>query len=282
MDYDTKVEHLKTYQKLQRKKRRTPREEQMLHSYKILEGGGLFDSIKAGVSKVASKIKDITSFAPRKAFSPADQKLIDTYGGRKITEIKVVRTPINRVVNAIIQMSSGGRFQAEAKRKGYDDFFHLYMLIFVEGLDKPILAEKNETPRYTLDVPANRYINSNTQLIIIPITKDITLKELIDNSVQNMGDSFWKYSYNQLNCQDFVARTLKASGLLTADAQKWIVQDVLNIGRTLHPVVAKALQGITDILSYGRKVLGKGLTLDPDKHYHRMPDGRMMKNSKHY
>lgn len=261
MDYDTKVKHLKIYQKLQSKKKRTARDEQMLHSYQVLDGGGLFDSLKQGVSKVASKLKDITSFSSRKAFSPADQKLIDTYGDKKITEIKVIRTPINSMVDTIIRIASFGRFQREAKTKGYDQFFHLYMLIFVEGLDKPILSEKNSTPRFTFDIPKNRYINSDTQMILVPLIKDITLKELISNAQQSMGDTYWRYTYNQFNCQDYVARTLKASGLLTAEAQKWIVQDVLSIGKTLHPLIQKAFQGVTDLDAYGRKILGKGLRI---------------------
>ena len=214
------------------------------------------------MNETGGGIKDIFSFKTRQSFSSADQKVLNMYGDKKIIEIKVVRTPIQKWIDTIIKIASFGRFQKEAQKKGYDELMHLYMLIFVEGLeDQPILFEKNSTPRLTLDIPKDKYINDQTQSINIPIPtgKDITLKELISNAQTNMGETFWKYSWNQLNCQDAIARTLKASGLLTPESEKFIIQDVLNIGRTLHPVVQKGFQLITDTDAYIRKILGKGL-----------------------
>jgi hypothetical protein len=66
---------------------------------------------------------------------------------------------------------------------------------------------------------------------------------------------------DNLNCQDFIARTLKASNLLTPEASEWIVQNILDIGKTIHPIIRGAFQKLTDLDAYGRKVLGKGLRL---------------------
>ena len=260
MDNDTKLEHFKNYQRLQRKRKRTQKEDEMLHSYRILEGGGFFDSIKKGIGKVVNKVKDITSFAPRQSFSPADKKVLDTYGMKQIQEIKVVRTPLSKWIDKIINWASFGKFQKEASARGYDDLFHLYMLIFVDGAPQPILYEKNSTPRITFDIPTDKYINANTQMIMVPLPSgsQLTLSQLVSNAQTDMGADYWKYSMSKLNCQDFISRTLKASNLLTPQAQSWIVQNVLDIGKTIHPIVRAGFQKLTDLDAYGRKVLGRG------------------------
>lgn len=258
MDNDTKRKHYNEYLRLQRKRKRTQDEERKLQSYKTLDGGGFFDTIK----KVALKVKDVlTPFSARTSFSPTDQKVLDMYGNRRIEQIKVIRTPIEKWINTVVNVASLGQFNPAAKKLGYDNLFHLYMLIFVEGLQQPILYEKNSTPRITTDIPKEKYINSQTQQIRVPIslTSQLTLKQFITNAQNFMKGEYWKYTFNKLNCQDFIARSLEGNQLLTPEAKSWIVQDIQTVGKTLNPVVQSAFQKLTDLDAYGRKILGRGL-----------------------
>jgi hypothetical protein len=258
MDNDIKKAHYNEYMRLQRKRNRTVDDEQKLQSYKTLDGGGFFDTIK----KVALKVKDIlTPFSARTSFSPADEKVLNMYGNRRIEQVKVIRTPIERWINTVVNVASLGQFAPAAKKMGYDSLFHLYMLIFVEGLQSPILYEKNSTPRITTDIPKEKYINSQTQQIRVPISPEsqLTLKQFVTNAQLLMKGEFWKYTFDKLNCQDFIARSLASNQMLTPQAKEWIVQDIQTVGKTLSPVVQSAFQSLTDLDAYGRKVLGRGL-----------------------
>jgi len=261
MDNITKKKHYDRYILLQNKPKKTKKDLILINHYKTLEGGGFFDSIKSLISSGVNKAKQIFSSAPRQGFSDADEKVLQQLGSRQITEIKIVRTPIASWINSIIKWGSGGKFQQQAQARGYDDLFHLYALIFVENFQKPILYEKNSTPRLTLDIPQDKYINADTQVIQIPIPRTLSLATFINQAIGYMGQDYWKYSMGQFNCQDFISRSLQASGLLTDYSKKWIVQDVLDIGKTLPSLLQRGFQGLTDLDAWGRKVLGKGLEL---------------------
>lgn len=257
MDDDMKNKHYNEYLRLQRKRKRTEDDEQKLQSYQTLDGGGFFDVIK----KISLKVKDVlTPFSTRASFSPADQKVLDLYGNRRIEQIKVIRTPIQKWINTVVNVASFGQFNPAAKRQGYDSLFHLYILFFVEGLQNPILYEKNSTPRITIDIPKEKYINSQTQQIRVPISlnSQLTLKQFITNAQLFMKGEYWKYTFDKLNCQDFIARSLEGNQLLNPEAKNWIVQDIATIGKTLSPVVQSAFQKLTDLDAYGRKIIGRG------------------------
>lgn len=195
----------------------------------------------------------------RKDFSPDDKKVLEQYGSKEITRLVVCRTPISKYINFIVKALSLGKFHDESKKaNGSDTIYHLYMLIYTAGSAQPLLFEKNETVRLTTKIPE---LTDKSQTMDVPNveSKHETLKQFIDNGIKLMGDDFWKYKWDSLNCQYQINKCLEASGLLTPELKKFILQDIGEAKKTLPSFFKRGFQAITDVAGIGRRLFGKGL-----------------------
>lgn len=233
------------------------------------KGGDFLEMVKSIPERVYGLVQDIRApeladvINVREAFSPADTQVIDKYKDVPIVSMRVVRTPINKYINLIIKALSNGKFQEEAKKKGYDTLFHLYLEIYLQGVPNPLLFEKNDTARLTENPPE---LTKYSQTMTVPnvAEKGLTLDEFLTNSINAMGSDFWRYRWDTLNCQGQIKKCLEANGLLTPELNKFIVQDVINAGKTLSPAVRAGFQGITDLSAIGRRVFGLGFENEND------------------
>ena len=227
----------------------TKDEEDSLRKYHQLLGAGFFDDLISGIKKRFA-------FGTRKEFSPADKKVLEENKGKKIVEIKIVRTPLMKAIDTLIDMASGKKFKKVA---GFDQLFHLFMLIFLEDGTK-LLYEKNSTPRITVDIPSGKEFSKDSRAIVVAEGANLpTLGEFIGKAQALMGDDYWKYSINKLNCQDFIARSLQANGLLNEEDKAFIVQNIQEASKTVHPLIQSAFQKVTDLDAWFRKITGRGL-----------------------
>jgi len=249
-----KLNHYHQYQSLKAKKKHSKKEKAALQAYEHLEGGGFFDSVKDLISKGVESVKSV--FSPRKAFSKADDKIYKQFGDKMITKLSVVRTPLDKGVQTLVNLLSLGSIKSQQQKLGYDQIYHLYLEIYLEGKAQPLLFEKNETVRLEDKVPAK---TSKTQSMDIPITKPLTLQQFVMAGQQRMGDDYWHYTFDKLNCQNFVQNNLAASDLLTPELTTFIMQDAATLVAKTNPIAKKIMQGVTDVAAFGRKLLGKGL-----------------------
>ena len=153
-----------------------------------------------------------------------------------------------------------GKFQEIAKKK-YDDVFHLYIEIYLKDIpNAPLIFEKNSTARLTNKVP-KLTDKSETMEVEGVESKKLTLKMFFDNAIRFMGNDFWIYKFDSLNCQDEIKRTLDANGLLTSELNTFILQDMTDAVKTLGSATKTGFQALTDTDAIFRKFTGRGLNM---------------------
>jgi len=210
--------------------------------FKHLEGGGVFDWLKKGYEKVKSV------FNKNDKFNNTSNKTLEKYGNKKIVELSVIRTPINSLIKKVLK-GLGGNLK-------YDELFHLGLIAEVEG-GKKIILEKNET----INIDDKFKSSRESQYMKVPYNRNITLNDLVNNSMKLWipGYKFYEYNYKDNNCQIFVSRLLKGSDLLTDDLQKFIMQDVSDL---LGNKAGKVANFVTDVAGVVNKITGGAIEGD--------------------
>lgn len=163
----------------------------------------------------------------RKDFPPKVRETIAKYRDYYIKGIQVARTPVESYVKNILNTLSLGQLQSQITKSDYDDIFHLFMVVILEN-GPDILVEKNEV--VSMEINKSRNVAG---IITIPLNgKRITFGELIDKAVKAVGPSIYLYDHVNNNCQVFIRDILKANGLLTPEANSFIIQNVEQIMKT--------------------------------------------------
>jgi hypothetical protein len=144
---------------------------------------------------------------------------------------------VNSVVNGIVNAVSQGKVEENRKNLGYDQIFHLFLVITLKDGYK-FLIERNESVNIS-----NGDLNRGEQ-ISVPVNKQITLNEFVDKG--SAGDSdFWKYDPVNRNCQHFCRDMLQKNGMLTPEASTFILQDAVKLLES-SPQATKFSRGVTD------------------------------------
>ena len=221
-----------------------------------IEGGGLFDFLKSSTQKVkdlASNVgKRITgTILGRNDYPPAERTLIDKYGNMPIKSICIYREPLEKAVNTLTNVLSAGQMGQLKKKYGFDDMYHLFMVITVqESQDKlvPILIEKNEV----INIHEYPNVNPNAQKLELHLSPkfNYTFKQFLDNGQRVMGSRYFTYDPFDNNCQVFIASLISANPPLEQDnpnAQKFIMQDVQGLKTELNPVSRALFRGTTGL-----------------------------------
>ena len=223
-----------------------------------IEGGGLFDFLKSAGKKVkdlASNVgKRITgTILGRSDYPPAERTLIDKYGNMPITSICLYREPLAKGVNTLTNVLSAGQMGQLKQKYGYDEMFHLYMVITVqESQDKlvPILIEKNEV----INIHEYPNVNPSAQKLELHLSPkfNYTFKQFLDNGQRVMGSRYFTYDPFDNNCQIFISSLISANPPLEQDnpnANKFILQDVQGLKTELNPVTRELFRGTTGLAS---------------------------------
>jgi hypothetical protein len=168
----------------------------------------------------------------------AVQKLVNNYGQQTIQSIVVGRTPINSTIKNILNLISLGKFDENQRKLGYDDVFHLFMIITLAGGHK-FKFEKNH------DVTvASPTLGEGAETRNVPINKGITLRDFVQNGTTDK--SIFHYSRDSRNCQHFVSTLLRNSGLLNNDLSNFINQNAAKLVASL-PITNTIGHAVTDL-----------------------------------
>lgn len=197
--------------------------------------------IKRSVKKILGFGTDL----PRKA-----QTFIDRDGDTKITSLKVVRAPINDVISKFLNIISLGMFKTLQNKLGYDRFYHLSLVV-----NDATRIEKNEQIKI-----APYRDEQNEEFLQIPLKgKSFTIKQLMDNGMQQMGEKFIPYNALTNNCQDFIIGLLRGSGLSSQGIESFVKQPIDQLVDNLPNYVKTTTNLITSIgglLTYLRELTG--------------------------
>ena len=163
-------------------------------------------------------------------FPPKSRDLIAQVGDEKITKMTLYKYPIS--------ISKFAKLLGALRNTPYDDLIHIGVVIndkYLTEKDAVLTFERGGVPKQSTDT------------LNVPITKDITINELLETTRKKVGDErFSTYCAlnsrdNCGNCQRYLTDLLKSNGLSTPATEAFILQDLTE--------VVKNLPGFTDALS---------------------------------
>jgi inorganic pyrophosphatase/exopolyphosphatase len=191
----------------------------------------------------------------RNDYQPKVRELLDKFGDETIKSITVLRTPIMKVFEKLLNTLSGGELKKQMEKMNYDELFHLRLLVKTDKNNR-IAFEKNETINaiHKFKIPPN-----TDKLEVTNIPTGLTINQLLTNTKKRMGKKFFPYSGVNNNCQDFVLNILQANNLATTSAEQFIKQDTQTLFNTM-PVLKKVMDALTGFAERaGVAVVGTGM-----------------------
>jgi len=231
-----------------------------------VEGGGLGDFLLKAYKKtknLASNVKHriVGTIVGRNDYPPAERSLIDRYGDKKINGICIYRHKVADTVNTLVNVISLGQFNKVKNKYGYDDLYHLMMVLTLEG-GIPILVEKNEV----INIHEYPTIKPDWQKfeLSLPSNWNTTFKQFLANGETFMGNDYFTYDAMTNNCQRYIKSLILANPPLqqeNPEVIRFIEQDITGLKRDLSPTTKNIFRATTDLASR-LNVLAKGKGFD--------------------
>jgi len=187
---------------------------------------------------------------------PEERELLKQVGNLTVKGITVYRIPINVVpIDDLLNFISAGQYQNLLKKYSYDTLFHLFAMVTLEN-GTTIKVEKNE--RINIERASIPGPNEGDR-INVPVTKSLSLNQMLQNTEKVMGKNFYSYNPVNNNCQTFISNFLKGNGLLTAQLNDFINQKVGELLGEIDPSgeLSGLISGVTR-LGTVKDILFKG------------------------
>jgi hypothetical protein len=231
-----------------------------------LQGAGFFDFLsKAGsfISRGVSKAVSLPAkgiqriFSPSKDLNNVSKKTLQQYGRFPIKRLQIYRTPLSKMLDTMLSAVSFGKIDELKEKYGYDKFYHLALVATLKlpKGEKNIIIEKNEAPNISTQYETSELTEMDE---LPPITREITLEQLIYNTIQAVQERFFKYDAFSTNCQLFIIDILRTNGLLDREAENFILQPMDKLAEELPAYVKGTAKFITDLGGTVAKLTGKG------------------------
>jgi hypothetical protein len=139
----------------------------------------------------------VTFFTGRNKAPPAVRRLLNQVGQETIEMITVARSPVNSMIQKVINFISGGTFEANKQQLHYDQIYHLFLIIKTKS--RQFTLERNETVK--VGDPGSRSPEGMAQVDLGG--KQIKVVEFLQNGVKVSKENFWQYNPVNNNCQVF-------------------------------------------------------------------------------
>lgn len=169
------------------------------------------------------------------------KKFLKEHGDEQIESVELGRVPIQSAISTVMNLISQGEYNRQMDKKGYDAFFHLFIVI-----NDKYRLEKNQN----VNVITNYKRGDDEDRISLGTSKN-TINEFFDNAIKDMGkDDFWRnYEGLRNNCQWWAENTIAANGLSRSKANDFAFQDTQELRDAINPQVQEALKETTSIAS---------------------------------
>lgn len=151
---------------------------------------------------------------------PKVRKMLQKIGSEQIQSIQLVRTPLAKSTNILLRIVTLGQLEDKLKDTKIDKLFHLSMFI-----NNKYILEKNEV----ISLKQGNPVTSNSETLIVPINKYLTISQMLDNTMRYMGDKYGSYNAVDNNCGDFISGILSANGLQTENSKIFCHQKVAEL-----------------------------------------------------
>lgn len=197
------------------------------------------------VSASAEGIHKVLDWWSGTAVPPSVASFLKAHGEDPVTSLAVGRTPISKTLDLALDVMSGGKFGQIKKKLGYDQFFHLFLI--VNGKHR---IEKNELFNI---IPYSKASDEED----IPVDlggKTMTISEMMQNASKGDETNFYR-NYNAFgaNCQAMVLRLLSRNHLMTPTIQAFVKQNVEEYAKE-HDLLSNA-KAVTDVGSVLNRLL---------------------------
>lgn len=178
------------------------------------------------------------------------KKFLEEHGGEEITSIAIGRVPIEKAINIAMEVLSGGQFKESAVEQGYDNYFHLFLVI-----NGKYRLEKNQN--VNVIYPYSKVDKEERYDVSLSGLKGKTIAEFMENGVQRMGaNDYWQnYDGLVMNCQNWVSQNLKANGVDSEGAEDFYYQNTDRLQRVIKPGVKDTVKEVTNVASAFDKLL---------------------------
>ena len=182
-------------------------------------------------------------------------KTLEENGEATITQMQIIRAPVEDYVKVLLQGISKGSYQEAVKHSPYDKMFHLSL-----RLNGKYRLEKNEV--ISLSAAAEKLSDGAEFVrVALPRADDanaITIRSLLEKTKEYMGpQAFTDYNARNNNCQDFVMAILKANGMCTELLESFTHQDAETIFQGMPEVVTAIAETMTDAAAAADAIVEK-------------------------
>jgi len=248
------------------------------------EGYGITDFFRNVVNKTTSTISNITApivhgfmkLIPasartflnwRNGYNNKSQNTLQNFGRFRIKSIYIRKCPVQQVLINVMNVLSFGYFKDLMDKYGYDQLFHLQVIVLLEN-NQSITIEKNEE----IDIynKANYGESKGCQIIEVQLPVDfaMTLKQFVDNAKRNTGSlqKWFDYDAFRNNCQFFILMLLRYNALMrTVDnsyIKDFIYQPMDQLYNDLNKNtgwLAPLAKAVTRTGAIFNKIIGKGI-----------------------
>ena len=193
----------------------------------------------------------------RNDYPPRVRDLINKYKDYKIINVLGAKQPIESSVQWLANTISSGKYEQAKSKLGYDNFFHVYLILRLEDGTK-LKVEKNEV----INIEVISSLQKNTGSYNIG-DANIRLGDFLRKGEQLMGpDKYFDYDGFTNNCQIYLLSLLKANGLINKDIGDFFGQDAQAVAQELGVLVSGLFRGVIktaqiyNLLRYGRGMFG--------------------------
>lgn len=192
--------------------------------------------------KAAAKAIQATAKAAQSEFQapPLMKKFLESNGDEMVRTMKIVRTPVNKLITQFLNVISLGVFKKLQKKEGVDKFFHLKVVVNDE-----YVLEKNQT----LNIGGKFKPTDQDESLEVPIDESryLTIQQMVDNTKARMGPNFGPYDALKNNCQDFIMNLLISNELNNEENTAFVKQPIDNLVKELPGYVGETARTVTDL-----------------------------------
>lgn len=186
---------------------------------------------------------------------PRVKKLIEKNKDATITKVLVVRAPIQRWIDKFINFVSSNGLDAGKKKYNYTDMFHLYIYFKLSNGASFRIERNHVIEAKEMGEPAHK---GETEIMEPTVPSGLTFGQFMTNAADKIGkENLNMYDPGKNNCQVFTRDALAASGLITPEIEKFVMQEGEKIIGEMPSTAQDILRAITDFAHIGTKIKDK-------------------------
>lgn len=181
-------------------------------------------------------------FRGKSRLPTALEKALKQYGGETIKNVIVCRAPVQKGIQTLLNVATGGELDRKLKASEYTDLYHLSMYLVLSN-GKKFKIEKNDRINFVIDPPEEK-----VECDMVSGTVNAYFNQFIEKAIKRVGiKQFVEYHPRTANCQDFLLNLLKANNISNPSLEKFIKQDAEDLVFKDFPKLGKIGKIATDI-----------------------------------